>query len=46
MAVGIHLVHESLIDRYAARVAELGKVIKVGDPYLDQVGLGPIISEK
>ena len=46
VAVGIHLVHESLIDRYAARVAELGKVIKVGDPYLDQVGLGPIISEK
>ena len=45
IAVGIHLVHETLIDRYAARVAELGKVIKVGNPYLDQVGLGPIISE-
>jgi benzaldehyde dehydrogenase (NAD) len=46
MAVGIHLVHESLIDRYAARVAELAKGIKVGDPYLDQVALGPIVSEK
>jgi benzaldehyde dehydrogenase (NAD) len=46
IAVGIHLVHETLIDRYAARMAELGKVIKVGNPYLDQVGLGPIISQK
>jgi benzaldehyde dehydrogenase (NAD) len=46
MAVGIHVVHESLIDRYAARVAELAKGIKVGDPYLDQVALGPIVSEK
>jgi benzaldehyde dehydrogenase (NAD) len=46
MAVGIHLVHESLVDQYSARMAELGKAIKVGDPYLEQVGLGPIINEK
>ena len=46
LAVGIHLVHKALIDRYAARVAELAKAIKVGDPYLEQVGLGPIINEK
>jgi benzaldehyde dehydrogenase (NAD) len=42
MAVGLHLVHESLIDRYTARVAEFAKAIKVGDPYLEAVGLGPI----
>jgi benzaldehyde dehydrogenase (NAD) len=42
MAVGLHLVHESLIDRYSARVAEFAKAIKVGDPYLEAVGLGPI----
>jgi benzaldehyde dehydrogenase (NAD) len=46
LAVGIHLVHKALIDRYAARVAELAKAIKVGDPYLEQVGLGPVINEK
>jgi benzaldehyde dehydrogenase (NAD) len=46
LAVGIHLVHKALIDRYAARVAELAKAIEVGDPYLEHVGLGPIINEK
>jgi benzaldehyde dehydrogenase (NAD) len=35
MAVGLHLVHESLIDQYTARVAQFAKAIKVGDPYLE-----------
>ncbi len=46
MAPGMHIVPESILDSYATRVAELAKAIKVGDPYREQVGLGPIISEK
>jgi benzaldehyde dehydrogenase (NAD) len=46
ITAGIHLVHESLIDQYSDRMAELAKAIKVGNPYLEQVGLGPIISDK
>jgi benzaldehyde dehydrogenase (NAD) len=46
VAVGVHLVHETLMERYAVRVAELAKAIKVGDPYREQVGLGPIFSER
>jgi benzaldehyde dehydrogenase (NAD) len=46
MAAGIHLVHETLVDRYTAKMIALAKAIKVGNPYLEQVGLGPIISDK
>ena len=46
MATGLHLVHESLADEYAKRVAELGRELKVGDPWKEQVALGPIINEK
>jgi benzaldehyde dehydrogenase (NAD) len=46
VGAGIHFVHATLVDQYAARVAELAKAIKVGDPFLEQVGLGPLISEK
>ena len=46
MAAGIHLVHESLADAYADRVAELARELKVGDPWNEQVALGPIINEK
>ena len=46
MTIGLHLVPESLAGQYTSRVAELGKAMKVGDPYTQQVALGPIISEK
>jgi benzaldehyde dehydrogenase (NAD) len=46
IAAGIHLVHESLTDRYTVRVAELAKALKVGNPHLDEVALGPIINDK
>lgn len=46
MTVGLHVVHESLVDAYAARVAELGAELKVGDPWQEQVALGPIINQK
>ena len=37
---------QSLVDRYAERVAELGRELKVGDPWKEQVALGPLINEK
>lgn len=46
MAIGLHLVHESLVDAYAKRVAELSSELKVGDPWKEEVALGPIINEK
>jgi len=42
LAVGIHLVHKALIDRYAARVAELAKANQSRRPVpADMVGLAP-----
>ena len=46
MTIGLHLVHESMVDRYAERVAQLGRELKVGDPWKQQVALGPLINEK
>jgi benzaldehyde dehydrogenase (NAD) len=46
MAAGLHLVHESLADTYTKRLAELARELKIGDPWKDQVALGPIISAK
>jgi benzaldehyde dehydrogenase (NAD) len=46
MTTGLHLVHESLSDAYAKRVAELGGELRVGDPWKEEVALGPIISAK
>jgi benzaldehyde dehydrogenase (NAD) len=46
IAVGLHIVHESVAGVYASRLAELAREMKVGDPWLEQVALGPIISER
>lgn len=46
IAVGLHIVHEDIADAYAARLAELAREMKVGDPWREQVALGPIISER
>ena len=46
MTIGLHLVHESMVDKYAERVAQLGRELKVGDPWKEQVALGPLINEK
>ncbi|WP_254061459.1 aldehyde dehydrogenase family protein [Granulicella sp. L60] len=46
MAPGLHIVHQSIFNAYSERVAELAKAIRVGDPYRENVGLGPIINEK
>lgn len=46
MTTGLHLVHESIADAYADRVASLARELKVGDPWTEAVALGPIINEK
>jgi benzaldehyde dehydrogenase (NAD) len=46
MTTGLHLVHESIADAYADRVASLARELKVGDPWTQAVALGPIIDEK
>lgn len=46
IAVGLHIVHESVAEVYATHLARLARDMKVGDPWLEQVALGPIISER
>lgn len=46
IAVGLHIVHENVAPAYARRLAELAHEMKVGDPWCEQVALGPIISKR
>ncbi|SES32926.1 aldehyde dehydrogenase family protein [Actinokineospora terrae] len=43
MATSRHLVHESIAEEYTALLAEKVSGLPVGDPYRDQVALGPLI---
>ncbi|MFD5752929.1 aldehyde dehydrogenase family protein [Streptomyces sp. NPDC127033] len=43
MTTGRHLVHASLYEEYVERLAARAESLAVGDPYRDQVHLGPII---
>ncbi|WP_328885528.1 aldehyde dehydrogenase family protein [Streptomyces sp. NBC_00316] len=43
MTTGRHLVHASLHDEYVERLAAKADALAVGDPYREQVHLGPII---
>ncbi|MBT2507425.1 benzaldehyde dehydrogenase [Streptomyces sp. ISL-98] len=43
MTTGRHLVHTSLYEEYVERLAAKAKSLAVGDPYREQVHLGPII---
>ena len=44
MSAGRHLVHESIAEAYAQRMAERAKALPVGDPHTQPVALGPIIT--
>lgn len=46
MASGRHLVHESVAQEYLQKLAERAARLPTGDPYRDQVALGPIINAK
>ena len=43
MATSRHLVHESVAQEYAERLAARVENLPVGDPYRDHVALGPLI---
>ncbi|MFE3182688.1 benzaldehyde dehydrogenase [Streptomyces violascens] len=43
MTTGRHLVHDSLYDEYIERLAAKADALAVGDPYREQVHLGPVI---
>ena len=46
MTAGRHLVHESVADAYVAALAEHAEHLPVGDPFRDQVALGPLVDER
>jgi benzaldehyde dehydrogenase (NAD) len=43
MATGRHLVHASLFEEYVERLAAKADAMAVGDPFRDEVHLGPLI---
>lgn len=45
MATGRHLVHRDVYEAYATRLAERADALRVGDPFRQDVQLGPVIDE-
>jgi benzaldehyde dehydrogenase (NAD) len=45
-ATGRHIVHRSVVGDYLDALVEKAKRLKLGDPYRDDVDLGPIVNEK
>jgi benzaldehyde dehydrogenase (NAD) len=45
-AAGRHLVHRSLAEAYTNALTEKAKRLRTGDPYREDVQLGPIVNEK
>jgi benzaldehyde dehydrogenase (NAD) len=45
-ATGRHLVHRSVADEYVELLAEKARGLRTGDPYREDVDLGPIVNEK
>jgi benzaldehyde dehydrogenase (NAD) len=45
-AAGRHLVQRRIADEYTAALVEKAKRLRLGDPYREDVQLGPIVNEK
>ena len=45
-ATGRHIVHRSVADDYVELLAEKARRLRLGDPYREDVDLGPIVNEK
>ncbi len=45
-AVGRHIVHRSVADDYVRLLAEKARRLRTGDPYREDVDLGPIVNEQ
>ncbi len=46
MQTGRHLVHRSIADHYASRLAERARNLTVGNPHQQAVHLGPLINQR
>jgi benzaldehyde dehydrogenase (NAD) len=46
MASGRHIVHRKVADEYVAILAAKAKALPVGDPFRQQVAIGPIINSR
>lgn len=46
MTAGRHIVEESVADEYIDRLAKRAANLPVGNPFTDQVALGPLINER
>jgi benzaldehyde dehydrogenase (NAD) len=46
ISAGRHIVHESIVDDYVARLAARARAITLGDPTDPNIGLGPIINAR
>ena len=45
-ATGRHIVHRSVADEYVELLAEKARRLRTGDPYREDVELGPIVNEQ
>ncbi|HYM84466.1 MAG TPA: aldehyde dehydrogenase family protein [Candidatus Dormibacteraeota bacterium] len=45
-ATGRHIVHRSVADEYIERLAATARRLRTGDPYREDVELGPIVNER
>ncbi|HSG86710.1 MAG TPA: aldehyde dehydrogenase family protein, partial [Candidatus Limnocylindrales bacterium] len=45
-ATGRHIVHRSVADAYIGLLEEKAKRLRLGDPFREEVDLGPIVNEK
>ncbi len=45
-ATGRHIVHSSVADEYVDLLAQKARRLRTGDPYREDVDLGPIVNEK
>jgi benzaldehyde dehydrogenase (NAD) len=45
-AVGRHIVHRSLADDYVGMLSTKAKRLRLGDPYREDVDLGPIVNQQ
>ncbi|MET4163702.1 benzaldehyde dehydrogenase (NAD) [Marinobacterium sp. MBR-111] len=46
MSAGRHLIHRTIAAQYAARMAAKAEALPVGNPHMEAVAIGPLISEQ
>jgi benzaldehyde dehydrogenase (NAD) len=46
MTIGRHLVHSRVAEHYLEALTERARKLRVGDPFREEVDLGPLINEK